>query len=84
MTDGPRIRGLRPRRTVNQRQRMTHNESKMTQTIFVQLVAQPRLAVCRGRVNSRLTQYDAKPCNRFHSNEHVDLEVNGILTEDCQ
>jgi hypothetical protein len=64
---------------------MTHNDAKMTQMILVQLVAKPRLAgVCRGRANSRLTQYDAKACNRLHSNEHVDLEVNGVLTEDFQ
>lgn len=64
---------------------MTHNDAKMTQMILVQLVAKPRLAgVCRGRANSRLTQYDAKPCNRLHSNEHVDLEVNSVLTEDFQ
>ena len=57
---------------------MTHNDAKTTQTILVQLIAKPRLAgVCRGRANSRLTQYDAKPCNRLHSNEHVDLEVSG-------
>ena len=62
---------------------MTHNDTKMTQRIRVQLVANPRLAgVCRDRANSRLTQYDAKPCNRLHSNGHVDLKVNGVLTED--
>ena len=62
---------------------MMHNDEKMTQTICGQLVVKPRLAgVCRDRANSRLTQCDAKPCNRLHSDEHVDLEVNGVLTED--
>lgn len=62
---------------------MTHNDAKMTQTICVQLAGNPRLlCVCRDRANSRLTQYDAKPCNRLHSDERVDLEVNGVLTED--
>ena len=61
---------------------MTHNDAKMTQKTLVQLVAKPRLAgVCQGRTNLRLTQYDAKPCNRLHSNGHVDLKVNGVLTE---
>jgi hypothetical protein len=79
------IRGLFPRTTANRSLRMTHNDAKMTQTILVQLVAKPRLAdVCRGRVNSRFTQYDAKPCNRLHSNDHVDLEVNGVPTGGVQ
>lgn len=62
---------------------MTHNDAKMTQKTLVQLVAKQRLAgACRDRTNLRLTQYDAKPCNRLHSNGHVDEEVNGVLTED--